>query len=164
MTEFVEVKTQELSGVALDWSVAQVEIKAGEITDKSEEHSTGRPYFNCKFANPSLWGEGREQKGTINQDTGGPWVFHGPGGSYSPSTDWGHGGPLIARYQVALIPEAHDGLEGTEMSERWYADVYFDGGNQYTTEHCDTALIAACRAIVASVFGDTVSVPKDLLP
>ncbi|MBD1555281.1 DUF2591 domain-containing protein, partial [Pseudomonas sp. C2L11] len=28
----------------------------------------------------------------------------------------------------------------------------------------ETPLIAACRAIVASVLGDTVSVPRELLP
>lgn len=94
------------------------------------------------------------------------WRVYKPdfGGKYSPSTDWAVGGPLIARFQVALIPEAHDGMKGTEMSERWYADVYYDGGEQYTTEHCDTVLIAACRAIVATKFGDSVQVPKELLP
>ncbi|WP_449106734.1 phage protein NinX family protein [Pseudomonas mohnii] len=94
------------------------------------------------------------------------WRVYKPdfGGKYSPSTDWAIGGPLIAKFQVALIPEAHDGMEGTEMSERWYADVYYDGGEQYTTEHCDTVLIAACRAIVATKFGDSVQVPKELMP
>ena len=94
------------------------------------------------------------------------WRVYKPdfGGKYSPSTDWAVGGPLIAKFQVALIPEAHGGMEGTEMSERWYADVYYDGGEQYTTEHCDTVLIAACRAIVATKFGDSVQVPKELLP
>ena len=94
------------------------------------------------------------------------WRVYKPdfGGKYSPSTDWAIGGPLIAKFQVALIPEARDGMEGTEMSERWYADVYYDGGEQYTTEHCDTVLIAACRAIVATKFGDSVQVPKELLP
>lgn len=94
------------------------------------------------------------------------WRVYKPdfGGKYSPSTDWAIGGPLIAKFQVALIPEAHDGMEGTEMSERWYADVYYCSGEQYTTEHCDTALIAACRAIVATKFGDSVQVPKELMP
>lgn len=94
------------------------------------------------------------------------WRVYKPdfGGKYSPSTDWAIGGPLIAKFQVALIPEAHGGMEGTEMSEHWYADVYYDGGEQYTTEHCDTVLIAACRAIVATKFGDSVQVPKELMP
>lgn len=93
------------------------------------------------------------------------WRVYKPdfGGKYSPSTDWAVGGPLIAKFQVALIPETHDGMEGTEMSERWYADAYYGGGEQYTTEHCDTALIAACRAIVATKFGDSVQVPKELM-
>ncbi|KQT57586.1 hypothetical protein ASG54_12905 [Aureimonas sp. Leaf460] len=82
---------------------------------------------------------------------------------YCPDADWKEGGPLIAHYQVALIPEAHDGMEGTEMSERWYANVYYAGGEEYTTEHCETPLVAACQAIVATKFGDTVLVPRELV-
>ena len=77
----------------------------------------------------------------------------------SYSTDWDFGGPLVQQYQVALAPEAHHGAEGTEMSDRWQADIYYGGGEQYTTDYCDSALIAACQAIVATKFGDTISVP-----
>lgn len=134
MTEFVEVKTQDLSGAALDWAVAQV---AGWVSARIVPIITpSKTYYE----------------------------IHAPSGlQLRPSSDWSQCGPLVARYQVALIPEAHDGLEGTEMSERWYADIYFDGGNQYTTERCDTALIAACRAIVASALGETVNMPKELV-
>ncbi|MDP9528520.1 phage protein NinX family protein [Pseudomonas protegens] len=149
MTDFVEVKTQDLSGVALDWAVAQAQIKAGEITPDSEEHSTGRPYFNCKFGNPSLWGAGREQKGTMNKDTGKPWVIHGPGGGYSPSTDWAQGGPLIDKFEVEIL------RAGSAIHAKRYGMTNSAGDGE-------TTLIAACRAIVASVHGDTVSVPKEL--
>jgi hypothetical protein len=77
------------------------------------------------------------------------------------SSDWDFGGPLIQQYQVALTPEAHDGREGTEMSERWLANIYYGGGDQYSTDACDHALIAACRAIVATKFGDTIQVPEE---
>ena len=70
------------------------------------------------------------------------------GWKYSPSTDWSQGGPLIEKHVTAL------NQTGTHT---WWA-------------HCEdrlgmgnTALIAACRAIVASVLGDTVSVPKELV-
>lgn len=76
------------------------------------------------------------------------------------SSDWDFGGPLVQQFQVALVPEAHVGDEGTEHSDRWYADIYYDGGNQYTTGFKDHALIAACQAIVATKFGDSVKVPK----
>lgn len=159
MNDMIEVKTADLIGPALDWAVAQVQIKAGEITPDSEEHSTGRPYFTCKFANPSLWGEGRQQKSTINKDTGAPWVMHGPGGTYSPSTDWSLGGPLIEKHMLSVKP--HASTNGVITS--WAA---------YMTWPCDTMpgrcgktpLIAACRAIVMKEIGAVVSVPKELMP
>ena len=85
------------------------------------------------------------------------------GGMWHPSTSWAQCGPMISTLQIALTPEAHDGREGVEMSERWWANVYYDGGNEYTVDHCDTALIAACRAIVGTKFGDSVDVPEVLV-
>lgn len=70
---------------------------------------------------------------------------------------------LITQYQIALIPESHDGWVGTELSERWYANIYFEGGNEFTTGMCETPLIAACRAIVGMKFGDEIEIPKELL-
>jgi len=134
MNGMIEVKTADLIGSALDWAVAQA---AGWVSAKIVAIMTpSKTYYE----------------------------IHAPSGlELRPSTDWCQCGPLIAKYQVALVPEAHDGNEGAEMSDRWYADVYYSGGQQYTTGHCDTALIAACRAIVATVFGDMVSVPKELI-
>jgi hypothetical protein len=135
MNDMIEVKTADLIGPALDWAVAKA---AGWVSARIVEIMTpSKTYYE----------------------------IHAPSGlELRPSTDWCQCGPLVAKYQVALVPEAHDGREGTEMSERWYADVYYGGGQQYTTEHCDTALIAACRAIVATEFGDAVQVPKELMP
>lgn len=81
----------------------------------------------------------------------------------NPSVDWCDIGPIIKDYQIALIPESHDGMIGTENSELWYANIYAGGGEQYTTNMCNTPLIAACRAIVGSVFGDSVQIPNELL-
>lgn len=131
--EMIEVKTAELIGPALDWAVG--------YSVRDEEYISGH------FA-------GSREAWAID------WIRSS---SYSPSTEWAQGGPLINKYQVALVPEAHDGLEGTETSDRWYANVYYNAGEEYTTDHCDTALIAACRAVVATAFGDTVSVPKELM-
>lgn len=181
----MKIKTSELSGTALDWAVAQVQIKAGEITPDSEEHGTGRLYFNCKHHTPSLWGAGKEQTGTINQETGAPWVMHGPGGDYSPSTKWSQGGPLIESNQVFLDPphdmrranydEKTGKVKGCwETYESWHATVSarvrtlppkiegFPG--RVGRGEGETALIAACRAIVTSVFGDEVEIPQELAP
>lgn len=136
MTDLVELQTANLSGEPLNWSVAKV-VGLEPFIQPPEYGNPHRVFVPKK---------------------------HYIGERYRPCEDWALGGPLIARFQVALIPEAHDGQEGTERSERWYADVYYNGGEQYTTEHCDTALTAACRAIVATEFGDTVHVPKELMP
>ncbi len=63
-------------------------------------------------------------------------------------------------YQVALNPEAHNGAEGTETSERWIANIYYCG-DQYTTEPARNELVALCRAVVVTKFGDWVSVPVE---
>lgn len=69
---------------------------------------------------------------------------------YRPSTDWNHIGPLIDKFRVSIIysDEVCDPCAWTDSSAAW---------------HASTPLIAACRAIVASVLGETVSVPKELL-
>ncbi|TFF13683.1 DUF2591 domain-containing protein [Pseudomonas sp. BCA14] len=141
------VKTQDLTGTALDWAMAMA------VHDKVYCYPDGG------LCPP-------EGTVSLNEDDNSLWTniggFH-HGDRWSPSTDWNQTGPLIEKYQIALIPEAHDGLEGTVMSERWYADIYYNGGQQYTTEHCETPLTAACRAIVGANLGDTVSIPTELI-
>ncbi len=139
MTDLIEVKTADLSGEALGWAVGKAEGLDVFLEPPGYNGVPWRVFARYR-------GEAIEHTKRFN-----PWE------------DWAVGGPLIEKYQVALVPEAHDGMEGTERSERWFADVYYSGGEQYTTEHCDTALIAACQAIVATEFGDTVQVPKDLI-
>lgn len=155
MTDLIEVRVSNLVGAALDWAVA----KAAELR-MFEMGPDGNWPGNFAVT------QATQVEPAIIRDLMGRLWFEASLRTvpWSPSTDWSQGGPLIEKYQVALVPEAHDGKEGTESSERWYADVYYKGGEQYTTEHCDTALIAACQAIVATEFGDTVQVPKELMP
>lgn len=139
MTDLIEVKTADLAGEALGWAVGIAE-------------GLDLILVPPEYGNP--WRVFARYQGQATESTK----------RYNPWEDWALGGPLISKYQLALVPEAHDGMEGTERSERWFADVYYSGGEQYTTEHCDSALIAACQAVVATEFGDTVRVPKDLMP
>lgn len=80
MSEFVEVKTCELIGQALDWAVAMAEF----------------------------WEEDRPQDGQIRKGDAcmlvGPFRLIGLGADkfYSPSTNWAQGGPLIEKYEVRL--------------------------------------------------------------
>lgn len=75
--------------------------------------------------------------------------YFGPCDMWSPSTDWSQGGPLIEKYRVELVTRALD----------WQAMV--DGFGYWLTG--ETALIAACRAIVAAKLGDQVDVPDELM-
>jgi hypothetical protein len=163
MSNLIEVKAVELIGPALDWAVAQLQIQAGEITADSEEHSTGRPYFTCKFANPSIWGAGREKKGTFNTQTGRTWVEHGPGGDYSPSTRWSQCGQLIDKYKPWLSPPV--GNDQDDEPYGWDAEIYSDDGFEQIAHivGAPTALIAICRAIVFAKLGETVKIPVELM-
>lgn len=81
--------------------------------------------------------------------------------TYSPSINWQQGGPLIEKYQVWLSPP-------TDCEPRgWDADVYnadgSEGSGVRAITACDTALISACRAIVASRIGLEVDIPEGLL-
>ena len=74
MSEFVEVKTAELVGPALDWAVAQTEGVA----------------YNAKYlvqTKCNMAGHIQSVKYTAN---------------YLPSTDWAQGGPLLDKYCSAL--------------------------------------------------------------
>lgn len=66
---------------------------------------------------------------------------------YSPSSDWSQGGPIIERHKIMVA---------------WNVDHWISGANAALDDPHDriwsgrTALIAAMRAHVASVFGDDV--------
>jgi len=133
MTDFIEVKTADLVGVALDWAVAQAEKVEGLVIRR------GKPAFEMEFDPEASAHEFclKEYKCWLN---------------YSPSTDWSQGGPLIEKHQVCTGWAGDKPLAFTRNTK------YSDG-----VTVAPTLLVAACRAIVASVLGETVSVPKELL-
>lgn len=120
MTEFVEMKTQDLSGAALDWSVARA--------DGVEISLAG--------AHP-------------HAVVGGRLV-----GNYAPSTNWNQGGPLIEKYKLDIGAPLENKSGPWNAATEWAHPMGYKG---------DTPLVAACRAIVASSLGETVSVPRELL-
>ena len=121
MSEFVEVKTQDLSGEALDWAVSRAE--GLEIS--------------LSGAHPHAVVDGRLV------------------GNYAPSSKWDQGGPLIEKYKLDIGAPLENKNGPWNAATEWGHPMGYKG---------DTPLIAACRAIVASVFGETVSVPKELQP
>ena len=72
----MKVKTNELTGVALDWAVA-------------------------KCVNPAHWMIRTHQD---NEDQW-YVTLHGGRGNYAPSTDWNQGGPIIERERILIQPE-----------------------------------------------------------
>ncbi|MEB0311532.1 DUF2591 family protein [Pseudomonas sp. 10B1] len=139
MSAFVEIKTADLVGTALDWATfcavypdMQPIIKITESTTKLLFKNAAKPVTfprSVRLARMGLYG--------IEID----WY---------PSGDWECGGPLIDKYAIEF-----EWI--TDLTIR--AEVPACG----TPGHARTHLIAACRAIVASVLGDTVSVPKELV-
>ncbi|ANC80941.1 DUF2591 domain-containing protein [Pseudomonas putida] len=140
MTDMIEVKTADLVGEALGWAVGKAEGLDLYLEPPGYNGVPWRVFSRYR-------GEAIEH---IKR--------------YNPWEDWALGGPLAVKYQISLIPEAHEGPDGTELSERWRASVYYKAGEHYGTDYCGTALIAACQAVVATEFGDIVQVPKELIP
>lgn len=160
----MKIKVSELSKVALDWAVAQVENPEGFVL-RDATHEIG------------CWVIGIAHDATDPES----WLKS----SYHPSIDWSIGGPLIESNQVFLDPphdmhranydEKTGKVKGCwETYESWHATVSarvrtlppkiegFPG--RVGRGEGETALIAACRAIVASVFGDEVEIPQELAP
>jgi len=84
---------------------------------------------------------------------------------YRPSTDWGVTGLLIEKYKITLYWHPIYHYEDGDSQPCWEAqphDVLLVAPDEYDPVG-DTALIAACRAIVASKLGDTVEVPEQLV-
>ncbi len=73
------------------------------------------------------------------------------GEQYEPSNRWDHGGPIIERERIKLLPPQAD-------RSRWLAEV-FQGKPHFGWAESDAPLIAAMRAFVASMLGEEVEIP-----
>ena len=117
----MKCKTAELTGAALDWAVAKCEGRGIEFEDPRD---------------PWLTRDG---------------ISDQPLHSYTPSTNWAQGGPIIEREKISV--GAID--EGAE----WYARQAWADADDATGQ---TPLIAAMRCYVASKLGEDVDVPTEL--
>jgi hypothetical protein len=122
------MKTSELQSAALDWAVA-----------KAEGHKI---VFEKKRGDFDGWYVETSK-----------YVLAKIGKSYSPSTNWSKGGPIIEREFITIMA-LEDGGWTASVGELWVAE---EGGI------CGpTPLIAAMRCYVASKLGDTVEIPEEL--
>lgn len=84
-----------------------------------------------------------------------------PEGSYTPSTDWAQGGPIIEREMIQLTPKCMvNPLHGWAAAYRSFDeddDVY-----ALHRKRGKTPLLAAMRCYVASKMGETINIPEGL--
>lgn len=125
MSEFVDVKTEDLAGVGLDWAIGQIEKPAGLRLDLFKSGELDGLYMKD------------EDFGEV---------------IYSPSVYWGHGGPLVTS-RVTTLCSPREGY--------WRSHAHGFLGERLGEG--DTALIAVCRAVVASEIGETVAIPATLI-
>lgn len=78
-------------------------------------------------------------------------------GPYHPSHYWLDGGPLIEKYGLSLLAPEEGFSQWSVVKEWCHGDI------ESTYPESPTALIAACRAIVAAHLGEVVSVPAELV-
>ena len=129
----MKIKTSELTGPALDWAVAKCE---------------GIPvtYHNDGITREimRLHSDGQRYNGRFN-----------------PSTCWAQGGPIIGQ-EITRLDLVSD-LEGVQKWNARRAEYLPDEGAKVDEQYGPTALIAICRCYVASLLGDTVDIPEELL-
>ncbi|MEJ5278747.1 phage protein NinX family protein [Pseudomonas sp. MYb541] len=77
---------------------------------------------------------------------------------YTPSTDWSQGGLLIDMHRISFV------TAGTGPEDQYGNEpiVALSSSLHYKACEGSTHLIAACRAIVATKLGETISVPAEL--
>lgn len=119
----MKIKVSEASGPVLDWMVAKCEGELGEITQASNLATL------CKERNGVAFTHGR---------------------TYSPSTDWSQGGPIIERESIQFR---------SEQNIQYRAFIGLHGADAVGETH----LIAAMRCYVASKLGAEVEVPEELV-
>ena len=117
------MKTSELTGATLDWAVA-----------KCEPDDTLAIYFDEDTGEPLEHDDWQDNQ------------------TYSPSTNWAQGGPIIEREKIDVM-WCHD---------RWCAYAMTPDGSAQLQTEASTPLVAAMQAYVASVLGGEIDVPKEL--
>lgn len=139
MSEFVELKTSEMLGAALNWATFCAMYPGMQPTIRITESET-RKLFKGAAKAVTL-------PRTVRLSYFGAYGFEF---DWYPSSDWDCGGALLDKFEIEIL------RAGSVVHAKRYGMTNAAGDGE-------TILIAACRAIVASVLGDTVSVPKELL-
>jgi hypothetical protein len=169
------MKTSELTGTALDWTVAKCEgYNPGVITIEEtiagqieQERLHGNRQEVIEFLNTVVRSRTLPTLCNIAED-GYKYVhvlhYGGRSWPFQYSTDWSQGGPIIYREGIRTAP--------TITRSAWMAQIRHTKSHPlvahpvlagWTNANGPTPLIAAMRCFVASRLGDEVDVPKELL-
>lgn len=117
----MKIKTNELTGTALDWAVAKCEREIVNIDRSTKEVVV--------FIRDNYF-------------------------SYSPSTEWTRGGPIIEREKMSFMREASTGFN---------VKAFYSMASKFEYPQIGTTMLeAAMRCYVASKLGDEVDVPDVL--
>lgn len=139
MTDLIEVKTAYLAGEALGWAVGKAE---------------GLDLFLAppQYGNP--WRVFARYQASTTEHTK----------RFNPWEDWALGGPLIDKHHVQTSFDGA-GFSRSSTGEHWCAYVCKATGQEvFPSGDGHSALTASCRAIAQAKLGDTVQVPKELMP
>ena len=123
----MKIKTNKLTGAALDWAVAKCE--------------GGTDFWYDTIATYWIKLDGKDRA-----------LSKGWSQSFTPSTEWAQGGPIIERERICPCPS------NTAAGSPWSATDL----TGHITQFGPTPLIAAMRCYVASKLGDEVDVPEEL--
>lgn len=132
----MKIKTSEATPAQINWMVAKATgmLDAGRVVVDFEYMSGHDPIR----LNPR------------------PDVYYAS--AYSPTTNWGQGGPIIERERISIEYMPGAGDAGLDV---WIATRI--EGSSVSEEQGPTPLIAAMRCYVASRLGDEVDVPDELI-
>jgi len=168
------MKTKNLKDFNLDMTVAVAEgwrwAKNVSIRSGDSYQPKDKPWFavgaRCLISPSKSKGLNKDQKnwdGWVKADMTEPlalmWHYEMP----NYSSCWAAAGPIIEREQIAIDPCFHSaGHKYPQGKWYWIAQKLGENDMGYGEHEGDTALIAAMRAYVTSVFGDNVKVMKQL--
>ena len=133
----MKIRTQDLTGPALDWAVA-----------KAEDNE------DCRDPYVTRTRDGVETYVKVT-------TFSGYEADWEPSADWSQAGPIIEREKISVETWNED-IPGLEWAASIESTCNQYGESDRKHKHGPTPLIAAMRCFVASKLGDEVDVPKEL--
>lgn len=133
----MKIKTSTLKDAGLDWAVSQCMKRIVKTPERFGIDTFG-PLFGKGYKYP-CWGTRK----------------------YAPSINWNDGGPIIEREHISISHYKPSPLNKELMIIAAISTDYALEGSKWFEG--PTPLIAAMRCYVASVLGDDVDVPEELV-